>query len=325
MLIGSLDIGGTKTIVAVTDDSGQIHAKLTFPTDVPDYSRHFSHCAEVLRTLLDSMGVGMDSLLGVGVNAPGMVDWKSGVLLNAPFAAWKNLPIREMFRELLGTRDVFVDNDVKSCALGEKYFGYQTRFSSYVWVTLSTGVGAAVVIDGRVWRGTDNLAGELGHVKVEYDHPRQCSCGKAGCMEAYASGTGIAASVREAGEADPSFLSRLDARRLPHDAVGCAALAEQGDPVALKIFETTADYLARGLSGVINLINPQAVILGGGVVRSLHLLAPQVRARLMDYTIDQLVDTKIVTTLLGYEAALIGTAALVLEGKGCPENEGETR
>ena len=315
MLIGSLDIGGTKTIVAVTDDSGLIHAKRTFPTDVADHDRHFLRCAEALRGLLTQMNVDLHSLLGVGVNVPGMVDYKSGVLLNAPFAAWKDLPVRDQFRKLLGIPDVFVDNDVKSCALGEKYFGYRDRYTSYVWVTLSTGVGAAVVIDGRIWRGPDNLAGELGHVKVEYHQPRRCSCGKLGCLEAYASGTGIAASVLEAERNDPSFHGRFEARLLPHDAVGCAELAELGDEAALSVYGITADYLARGLSAAINLINPQAIILGGGVARSLHLIAPQVRARLNEYVVDQLVDTEIVPTRLGYEAALIGTAALVLEEK----------
>jgi glucokinase len=315
MLIGSMDIGGTKTIVAVTDDTGLIHAKRTFPTDVADHGRHFMRCAEVLHELLAQMNVDIRSLLGVGINVPGMVDYKNGMLLNAPFAAWRNLPVRDHFRHLLKTPDVFVDNDVKSCALGEKHFGYRDRYMSYVWVTLSTGVGAAVVIDGRIWRGPDNLAGELGHIKVEYHKPRRCSCGKSGCLEAYASGTGITASVLEAERNDHSFGNRLNARQLPHDAAGCAELAESGDEIALSVYRVTADYLARGLSAAINLLNPQAIILGGGVARSLHLLTPQIRSRLHEYVVDQLVDTEIIPTLLGYEAALLGTAALVLEGK----------
>lgn len=293
MTIGALDIGGTKTIVALADERGNILNKTTFPTRTDDAQAHFAACRDAL------FEFGADAPDGIGVNLPGMVDDKTGVLINAPFAAWQNLPAREMFQALTGVQNVVVQNDVKSCALGEARFGHKDRYPSFVWITVSTGIGAAVYLDGGVWRGANNLAGELGHVKVAFGGARRCSCGQYGCLEAHASGTAITARLREKGIAE--------------DARQGALLALDGHAGAKAVFDEAAGYLAAGLAAAINIVNPHALILGGGVAQSLDIMRPALEARLRDCVIAPLKDTEIVTTKLGYEAALLGAVALVLE------------
>ncbi|MDR1447224.1 MAG: ROK family protein [Treponema sp.] len=311
--IGSLDIGGTKTIAAICGTDGTIYEKMQFPTNRMDYVAHFTNCCAILHKLGEKKRITIESLLGVGINMPGMMDYSRGLLLHAPFASWKDLPVRDFFRNLLKKDTVFIDNDVKSCALGEKYFGLKNKYKDYIWVTISTGIGAALVLDGKIYRGNNNLAGELGHIKVEFNNPRICTCGKKGCLEAYASGTAITKSVLQAIEKNPSFIQKLDAKAYSHDAKGCGELAAEGDRIALGIYSDAAEYMARGFASVINLINPQAIILGGGVVNSIDLFLPEIQKRIKNYAVDQASETEIVKTRLGYEAALIGTIALVLE------------
>jgi glucokinase len=298
--IGAFDIGGSKTIVALSDERGNFLEKETFQTLTADAAAHFARCRDVLFEQLSKHGLAPGALSGIGVNLPGMVDDQSGVLLDAPFAAWRDLPARAMFRELTGVQTVVVDNDVKSCALGETRFGYKDQYPSFVWITVSTGIGAAVYLPGGVWRGANNLAGEIGHVKVAFEGARRCSCGQFGCLEAHASGTAITAQLR--------------ALNIAPNAAAGARLAYEGDRAARAVFDEAAGFIAAGLSAAANLINPHALILGGGVAESLDLLLPTIREKLRAYAIRPRWDIPIVKTKLGYEAALYGAVASALHG-----------
>ena len=308
MRVGAIDIGGTKTIVGVVEESGQIITQRRFPTDTHHQAAHFRHCAEALRACINEAGTA-DRL---GVTMPGMVDSKSGRLINAAFAGWRNVDVRGQMSRETGIPFVQTDNDVNACAVAEMRFGHGSRYRDFIWMTVSTGVGGAVVTDGRLLRGAWNCAGEFGHIKVEFEHPALCPCGGYGCLEAHGSGTAISRMTRDAARAEPSFAARLKENGLSEDAVGCAALAREGNATALEVYRRAAVYLGRGVAAAVNVLNPQAAVLGGGVSGSFDLLAPELLKTVNSNIIGDLIGVEVVKTALGYEAGLLGAAALAL-------------
>ena len=161
----------------------------------------------------------------------------------------------------MGTDRVFIENDVNACALAEMRFAQGG--TNFVWITVSTGIGGAVVTDGRLVRGSECCAGEIGHIKVEFDQPRLCGCGGYGCLEAHASGTAIGRLAREAG--------------IEADAKRCEELASQGDPTARAVLAQAGRYIGRALAMTANVLNPKQVFIGGGVAHALGLLLPSIR------------------------------------------------
>lgn len=316
-LIGSIDIGGTKTIVAVTNRKGDILQRKTFATILSECNETFNLCCQYMRQFLKEDSLTVNDLCGIGINVPGMYDAEKEILIKAPFASWENIRVKEYFQKELKFEKIYVENDVKNCALGEKYYGHGKKYQSYIWITVSTGIGGAIVQNGQVIRGSNNLAGEIGHVKVEYTNPRKCTCGESGCLEAYASGTAIARNVQEKIERNANFQREFEERGLQMDAKGCAVLAEIGIEDARTIYENMGDYLARGIAAAVNLLNPQVVILGGGVAKSIDLLLPLINRNIHNYVVEGLAKTPIIQTALGYEAALLGATALVLENGQC--------
>ncbi len=308
MRVGAIDIGGTKTIVGLVEDSGQIVTARRFPTDTHNQAAHFRRCAEALRACTDEAG----AVQRLGVTLPGMVDSERGQLINAAFAGWRNVDVRGQLSGETGISFVQADNDVNACAVAEMRFGHGNRYRDFIWMTVSTGVGGAVVSDGRVLRGAWNCAGEFGHIKVEYEKPVLCPCGGYGCLEAHGSGTAIARMTRDAALTDPAFAARLKENGLAEDAAGCAALAREGSATALEIYRRAAVYLGRGIAAAVNVLNPQAAVLGGGVTGSFDLLAPELLKTVNSNIIGELLGVEIVKTALGYEAGLLGAAALAL-------------
>lgn len=310
MYTAALDIGGTKTIAAIVDETGKILTMKKFPTNVADSQAHLEYCAQVMETLFRQMDVDPARMPGLGVSLPGIVDYEQGALIYAPYAKWENVPVAAYLKERLKVKTVCCENDVNACAVGELKFGLGKQYTDFVWMTVSTGVGGAVVMDSKLVRGAQGFAGELGHLKVEYDHPVQCSCGQFGCMEAQASGTALNRMVREHAQKSEEFARALSG--LPMDGAGCAALAESGNEEARQIFRELGSYLGRGISYCANILNPQAVIIGGGVSASLDWMQPGIQTAIQTNTFPKLQDFVVTRTPLGYEAALLGAAALTL-------------
>mgnify|MGYP004640342337 CR=1 FL=1 len=309
MYLGAIDIGGTKTISAVTDEAGTLLASCQFETIRGDYAAHFSLCCEKLGECLRELGITAKALSGVGVVVPGMVS--GNVLLLAPFAGWHDVDIVAEFSRLLGDEVslIVTEGDVNACGIAEAYFG---GYTDLWWVTVSTGIGSAIILNGQLYTGSHNVAGEIGHVKVEFEHPRVCSCRQKGCAEAMASGRGIGAMVQEAAERDPAYARLFADEGLPIDARGCEALARKGDPTSLSIYEKAGVYLGRALSTGLNLLDPQRVFIGGGVAYALDLMLPSIRKTLRENCIPFVQEVPIERTKLGYHASVKGAAALVL-------------
>ena len=306
---GSIDVGGTKTLVGIVDENGNLLAKKHFVTEKSDCLAHLAHCCDGFNDCLAESNLSIGDIEGIGVNMPGMVDAETGILLEAPFAKWYNVDIKGYIVEKLQIKDVFVENDVNSCAVGEQIFGGAT--GDFLWVTVSTGIGGAIVSDGAVLHGSNSCAGEMGHVKVEYEHPAQCSCGQWGCAEAHGSGTAITREFAKRVKNDQALTALLAERNLLPDAKSCAILAKEGNQAALEVCAEAAKYIGRALAYAANLLNPKTIYIGGGVSESLDLLLPDIRRELERDTVKQNAGVEILKTSLGYDAALLGAAALV--------------
>ena len=307
--MGAIDIGGTKTMVGIVDSSAGILVKHHFTTHTTDCYAHFADCCTRLNECLSELNLTLNDLEGIGVNMPGMVDAPTGILLQAPFAGWYDIDVKGYFGRMFGT-EIYVENDVNSCAAGELVFG--NPCDNFLWVTVSTGIGGAIIIDRRLVYGHNSCAGEIGHVKVEYEHPARCSCGQWGCAEAHGSGTAITRIFSEKVQADKALAEILSTKNLSADAKTCALLAHEGNRTAIEVFHTAGKYIGRALSYAANLLNPHKIYIGGGVSDSLELLLPAIREEFARATITQCADIEIVKTALAYDAALMGAAALAL-------------
>lgn len=317
MYVGAFDIGGTKTIVALADGKGTILDKKQFPTHTESWQKHFDACCDEFISILTARHLSADEISAIGVNLPGIVERSTGTLLRAVYAGWFQVPVKRYLSLRLGIERIVCENDVNSCAEGEIMFGLGNTYKNFGWMTVSTGVGGAVVCEGKLIRGAHGYAGEMGHLKVEYDDPSKCPCGEFGCLEAHGSGTALGNMLKKALETNKNFLNDFENSGQTPSGVSCARLAENGNQEAIAIFDRLGEYLGRGISYYVNILDPEAVVIGGGVAESLNLLMPGIQKALGKYTFAEMQDVRVVKTALGYEAALMGAVAIAI--KECKE------
>lgn len=312
MMLGALDIGGTKTLVGLVREDGSVAASIQFPTDTQHCLAHLALCAQRLKELAEQQGLRVADLAGVGATVPGIVDEDRSVLVHCAYPDWNGRPVKQYLQELFPGCLVAIENDVNACAIAELKFG-KTGYHDFLWVTVSTGVGGAVVCGGKLIRGQGS-AGEFGHIKVEYETPCLCpSCGGMGCLEAHGSGKALQTMFAQTLQKDTLLRKALEEQNLSADGKGCEVLALQGYPGALHCMEELGKYLGRGLGAAINVLNPQAVILGGEVAHSLPLLYNSIMETFGRCVHRNLLPVELLQTKLGYQAALVGAAALLLE------------
>lgn len=324
MFICALDVGGTKTVAAVAEYSEKsgfiksldILGKKTFPTGAPSntFHRTAAECVKIIAGILIENGLGPSDMKAAGISAPGMVD-SHGKLVFSPVTGWRDVDTCGVFRsawaEVCGpgaaALPVSAECDVNACALAEVL---SSGSGDMLWVTVSTGIGGACVTGGKVLPGYHSVAGEIGHVKVEYDSPRLCSCGQYGCAEAHASGTAVGKMASERAAADKSWADLFRTRSLGYTAENCSLLAAEGDGRAVALFEQAGDYLGRALANAINLLDPAVVYIGGGMARSFGLLERSVRRRIESDAVFMHRGIPVLPTALGYDASLLGAFAL---------------
>ncbi|HEY8154177.1 MAG TPA: ROK family protein [Myxococcota bacterium] len=256
-----IDIGGSKLALAVGDEQGRLRAQRRRPTGFTEHpERDLAALADEARALCAEAGLAVSDLRGVGVSAPGPLDPASGVLLHPPnLPGWREVPIRRLLGERLGL-PVRVENDANAAALAEWRFGAGRGFQHVAFLTMSTGVGAGLVLGGRLYAGNLGMAGELGHAPVEWDG-EACACGGRGCLEAYVGG---AAWTRRLARTTPAgsrvaALAGAPERARPEHVVEAA---REGDAFALSELARYNDYLARGITALVFLLAPEVVILG---------------------------------------------------------------
>jgi glucokinase len=237
------------------------------------------------------------------------------VILSPPnLPGWDNIPLKQMLVDEFGTY-VYVDNDANAAALGEYRFGAGSGVRNMVYVTVSTGVGGGIIIDGRLLHGVRSSAGEIGHQTVLYDGPR-CKCGNYGCLEALASGTAIARRAREASARQPeSLMVKLvggDNARISTETVVQAV--QDGDALALEVWNDTIEYLAIGVSNIITMLAPDMVVVGGGVAEAGDLLFSGLRAEVAKRVFLVPLDrVKIEPPKLGGDVGVVGAMAVALQ------------
>lgn len=307
-----VDIGGTNIKAGVVDEEGHILAESDRPTgaDRPQ-DEVFPDIVAAAKAAILASGAPRSTIHAAGIGTPGSVDSETGVVLCNYNLGWRDFAVGPMLSSALGL-PVRLENDANAAALGEVVAGSAKGASSAMIITLGTGVGSGLVIDGKIWKGWNGAGGEFGHMVIAHGG-RPCTCGRRGCFEAYASATGLIAMTREAIEAHPN--SPLAELARQEGAVGghtAFEAAEAGDPAAAHVVEEYVDYLACGLANLINGLQPEVISIGGGVGKQGERLLAPLRRRVEAETFGEHREgqrqTRLVSCTLGYRAGLIGAA-----------------
>lgn len=305
-----VDAGGTKVRGLLVDTTeGTILDRRTVGTPAEDSEASLRAIVSVARELMG----GADPVLAIGVGAAGMVD-RQGVMRFAPNVAWRDVPIRDEVAAETGLPTV-VDNDANAAAWGEFRYGAGREFNDMLLVTVGTGIGGGIVSDGRLVRGAHGFAGEIGHIIVEPNGPR-CGCGNLGCWEQVASGRALDRLGREAAERQPSSELARIAGSDPQSVTGrlVSKAAQNGDPVAVHVFEEVGRRLGEGIAGLVNVVDPEVVVVGGGVADVGDLLLDPAR-RAFEESVEapqHRPPVPIVRATLGNDAGAVGAADLAV-------------
>jgi len=305
----AVDLGGTKTAVGVVDSDGRVLAKESFPTPLGEPKTVVDLVARLARQVIAREG----PVEAAGMTLPGIADRSSGTLVRSPSSGWKDVPFARLVGDAIGLR-VRSDNDVNACARAEALFGAGRGLGCFFWMTVSTGIGGAVAVEGRVLEGARGMAGEIGHLVVR-PGGAACGCGNRGCLEAEAAGP---AWRRKALALLDSLAPGVGGRlaSLPRESIDARAVADgarAGDELCLRVVRDVGGALARGVAAIASVLDPDAIVVGGGVAAALDLLSPIVDEELRALALpDPGRPAALRPSALGYDAALVGAAALAL-------------
>ena len=302
-----VDVGGTKIVALRVMADGIELSRATRPTPADDMQATLD---ELVAVLEDSIG---PEVVAVGVGAAGLVEEETGVLRFAPNLAWRDAPIREVVERATGL-PVVVDNDCTAAAYGEFRVGAATAASDTLYLGVGTGIGGGLILGGSVYRGAHGFAAEVGHIVVEQDGPL-CGCGNHGCWETLASGSAITREGRSAARDHPALAARAGGH--PDAVTGPVVVeaAREGDAVARGIVEEAGRRLGVGIAGLVNVLDPELVVVGGGVAGAGDLLLEPARRAYREAVEGggYRPDVPIVEAALGADSAAIGAALLALD------------
>ncbi|MDE5840639.1 MAG: ROK family protein [Muribaculaceae bacterium] len=312
-----VDIGGTNTVFGIVDARGQVIASDSIKTkkhaEFDDYVKELHSSVERLLRLNDAE----DKIQGIGIGAPN-ANYYTGEIVNPPNLPWGPvIPLAEKVSEAFGGIPVAVTNDANAAALGEMTYGAARGMKDFIMITLGTGVGSGIVINGQMVYGHDGNAGELGHLVMKRNNGRMCGCGRTGCLEAYCSATGVARTAREFLEIrqEPSVLRNIDIEDITSKDVYDAAMA--GDKIAKDIFEYTGKILGEAFADMVAFSSPQAIILFGGLAKSGELLLKPLKEA-FEKNVMPIFRGKtqiLISELKESDAAVLGASALGWEAK----------
>lgn len=309
-----IDLGGTNIVASVVDDDYNIIGTSKTPTNSPRSADEiFDDIADVCEEAVKTAGLTMEDIDSVGMGTPGTVN-QDGVIEFANNLAFNNVPARTMLAKRINKPEekVFIENDANCAALGEAYAGCGNGAKDFVAVTLGTGVGSGVIIGGKIVNGVNYAGGECGHMVIAVDG-EQCSCGRKGCWEAYASATALIRQTKKAMEEYPDSLMHKLAKeegkvsgRTAFDAM------RLGDIAGIKVVDDYIKYVACGLINIVNALQPEIICIGGGICNEGETLMKPLRRFVQSerYSIHSKIQTKIVKAELGNDAGVIGAALL---------------
>ena len=294
-----IDIGGTNTVVGLVDKAGNVLGTDSVKTQsLPVLEEYVKTVSNIVKDIIAKNGIAINDIVGLGIGAPN-ANYYTGNIEMAPNLPWKQdkVPLAKMFHEELNI-PVTITNDANAAALGEKMYGVAKGMDNFIMITLGTGVGSGIVINGQLVYGHDGFAGELGHVIIERNG-RLCGCGRRGCLETYCSATGI---VRTAKERNTPFLTSKDI----YDA------AVKGDKTAIDIFKETGTRLGRALADMVVFSSPEAFVLFGGLAKAGDFILKYTKEAMED-TIMPIFKGKVkilLSTMKDADAAVLGASAL---------------
>ncbi len=309
-----VDMGGTKILAAVVNAEGNILGRSKIPTKADkDAAVVIDRIAQCIQKAVDKSGVDSHSIKAVGIGAPGPLEPATGVVIFAPNLGWTNIPLKAELETRVGI-PTFVDNDVNVGTLGEHAFGAGKGISTLVGIFVGTGIGGGIIMNGELFHGASKTAGEIGHIIVKAGG-RRCGCGTKGCMEALASRTAITKQIRNAivKNGKKSILTELTDGELKLILSGTLAKAlRANDKLTVKVFKKATKYLGIGIASIVNFLNPQMIILGGGVIEALdEKYLKNIQKIVEKYSLpNTLNDVQIVRAKLGDDAGILGAAEL---------------
>ena len=314
-----IDIGGTNTVFGIVDARGNVIASNSIKTgkhaNIEDY---IAELKTALNKLIEAHDA-KDKIHGIGVGAPNS-NYFTGTIEYATNLPWKGVvPLAKLLTEAFGV-PVTVTNDANAAAIGEMTYGAARGMKDFIMITLGTGVGSGIVVNGQLVYGHDGFAGELGHVIVKPSNGRMCGCGRTGCLETYCSATGVARTAREFLEirTDPSRLRDLPIEEITSKDVYDAAIA--GDKLAREIFQYTGEIMGRAFANFVAFSSPEAIILFGGLARAGELLMKPIKES-MDRNMLNMFKGKtklLLSELKESDAAVLGASALGWEARPTP-------
>lgn len=308
-----VDIGGTKVSIGIAEEEHWIH-KVTFPTEADKGTEKvIKKIVDTIKLLLEKCHRESRHVCSLVVGVPGSVNLKEGIVISAPNIGWNNVPLKEILEAKIGL-PVFIDQDTKLAAWGEYIYGVGRGTRNFAYVTVSTGVGCGLILDGKIFRGSSNMAGEIGHIVVDPSGPA-CTCGSKGCLQMFSSGPAIAKeALNRLSQSYNIKDTKLHKEKIRTEDIIRAAL--DSDEFALSIVRKAFSKLALGISHIINLLDIEKVALGGGVVfGSKGLALSMIRNEISRYVYPpQLKKLEIVESTLGCDIVLIGALLVAMQG-----------
>ncbi len=310
-----VDLGTLNTIAGVVDLEGKIVEIVEHPTNgEKNRGDIIERVKAAIHEVINISGINVQKIAGIGLAVPGLVDSKRGVMLITPNFGWKDTPLGQILEEEFHT-PTFIDNNANAMALGEAEFGIGRGVRNFICVNVGMGIGSGVIINREIYRGETECTGEIGHTTVDYNGPK-CNCGNNGCLEVMAAGPAIARravkAIRKGRETVITELVKDNLNQITAAIV--AQAASQGDKLAREIMEKTGEYLGTGIANVINLFNPQMVVIGGGVSQAGDLIFNPLKKTMKKRAFPVPAKAvEIVTPSLGRDCTVIGAATLVLK------------
>lgn len=310
-----VDLGGTKILTVLADQNGHVLARVKVSTEASRGQEHvFDKIVETVHLVQQESGIPVGSVKAVVLGVPGPLNLTRGLVEFAPNLGWRNVPLVKILKEKLGI-PVALDNDANLAALGEYVYGAGRGADDMVYITVSTGVGGGLILGGHIYHGASGGAGEIGHITIAGEDTG-CRCGNSGCLETLASGTAMArraVSLVEEGRGS-AILAAVGGEKDKITARVVAEAAEAGDAEALVILWEAGRYLGIAVAGLVNVLNPAAVVLGGGAMQVgeplWESMMAQVRRRSFSSSLEAV---RIVRSTLGENAGVMGAVALAIE------------
>ncbi|MGG4444160.1 ROK family protein [Brevibacillus fortis] len=313
-----LDLGGTKILAGLVDQTGRLIAQKQLPTHAEEGEKAvIERVLSATHDVLSASGIHPEKVRGVGIASAGVINSDSGEVVFASNLGWRNVPIGTLIGQRFGL-PVQLFNDANAAAIAEWLWGAGVGTRNMIYVTVSTGVGAGIISDGRLVSGRDGSAGEFGHISIDWNGP-SCRCGNRGCLENYASGTAIENAARHiltTAKEPVTNRTLVENGELTAKVISEAALA--GDPFFAQIVKQAGFYLGIGAANLIYLFNPEVIVFGGGVMNASALLLPEIETSMRERCIPGLVnEVRVVTSHIGVEAGVMGAAGGIFKNPYC--------